>query len=148
MLHTTDQNLQSSSGQKTIKLSVNQQTQPVTRTLKSTVVTYKDSLSHNKNNDMMQNRSMNLEKKDSGLEGSAQKIHHIGHPQQPQITSNTNQWSTGLQNQNHRESLLAASREIKRVSTELNENLHQSHQKSLNSSQNRFQFRTPVLRKD
>ena len=62
MLHTTDQNLQahSSSNQKTIKLTTNQRNEAPVRTLKSTVITYKDSLSHNKNNDIMQNRSINL----------------------------------------------------------------------------------------
>lgn len=56
MLHTTDQNQQSSAS-KTIKLSANLRTEPVVRTLKSTIVNYKDSISHTKNNDTIQNRN-------------------------------------------------------------------------------------------
>lgn len=72
MLHLTDQN-QHSSAHKTIKLSANTRAEPVVRTLKSTLVNYKDSISHTKNNEPIQNRSMNLEKRDSGLESSSQK---------------------------------------------------------------------------
>lgn len=72
MLHQADQN-QHSSAHKTIKLSSNLRNEPVVRTLKSTLVNYKDSISHAKNNDVGQNRSMQLEKKDSGADHSTQK---------------------------------------------------------------------------
>lgn len=58
MLHTTDTNQQSSTS-KTIKLTANTRTEPVVRTLKSTIVNYKDSISHTKNNDNVQNRTIN-----------------------------------------------------------------------------------------
>ena len=59
MLHSTDQNQQSSAS-KTIKLTANLRTEPVVRTLKSTIVSYKDSISHTKNNDTTQNRTIDV----------------------------------------------------------------------------------------
>lgn len=57
MLHTTDTNQQNTTS-KTIKLTSNTRTEPVVRTLKSTIVNYKDSISHTKNNDNVQNRTI------------------------------------------------------------------------------------------
>lgn len=59
MLHSTDQNQQSSANN-TIKLTANLRTEPVVRTLKSTIVNYKDSISHTKNNDTTQNRTIDV----------------------------------------------------------------------------------------
>lgn len=73
MLHPTDQNQQGSSN-KSIKLSSNVRNEPLARTLKSTIVNYKDSISHAKINDSTHNRSMNLERKESGTDGSSHKL--------------------------------------------------------------------------
>lgn len=72
MLHTSDPNQQTSTS-KTIKLTANTRTEPVVRTLKSTIVNYKDSISHTKNNDNVQNRTINTENLDSSIDSSVQK---------------------------------------------------------------------------
>lgn len=59
MLHSNDQNYHLSAP-KTIKLSAGIRSEPVARTLKSNLVQYKDSISHNKNNDALPNRSVQL----------------------------------------------------------------------------------------
>ena len=76
MLHTTDQNQQGSAS-RSIKLSSNLRSEPVARTLKSTIVNYKDSISHTKINDPSQNRSMNLERKESGTDNSSYQLNKM-----------------------------------------------------------------------
>lgn len=62
MLHPTDQNQQNSLT-RSIKLQSNLRSEPVARTLKSTLVNYKDSISHVKPNELGQNSSITLERK-------------------------------------------------------------------------------------
>lgn len=59
------------------------------RTLKSTLVNYKDSISYVKVNDPAQNKSMTIERKESGLDNSSQKLDKmIAH--QKEINNNWN----------------------------------------------------------
>lgn len=72
MLHSTDQNQQSSAS-KTIKLTANLRTKLVVRTLKSTIVSYKDSISHAESHEYhtkSYHRCFNI---DSSLDSSNQK---------------------------------------------------------------------------
>lgn len=59
MLHQADQNQQNTAS-KTIKLSSNLRTEPIGRTLKSSIINYKDSISLSKNNDIMQSFSVSV----------------------------------------------------------------------------------------
>jgi hypothetical protein len=56
MLHQADQN-QHNTASKSIKLSSNFRTEPVGRSLKSSIINYKDYISQTKNNDIMQSSS-------------------------------------------------------------------------------------------